>query len=151
MGEVGNIQYYLDQSNPLLLHRKIICITRKSSCMNARGILTTAYQVLHLLPKVGYPPAGVHPGQVWWGGYLRWGTPLRGVPPSQFWQVGTQGGVTPLGQVWWGGTPLGQVWQGGTWGGVTPPAGPGWGTPPIWTWLGYPPRCEQTRQTRVKT
>ena len=38
--------------------------TRKSSCVNARGIPTAAYQVL---PEGGYPP----PGQVQWGGYLR--------------------------------------------------------------------------------
>ena len=31
-------------------------ITRTSSCVNARGIPTAAYQVLHLLPEVGYPP-----------------------------------------------------------------------------------------------
>ena len=52
------------------------CKTRKSSCVNARGIPTAAYQVLHLFPEVGsegggwvpevwYPPP---PGQVWWGG-----------------------------------------------------------------------------------
>ena len=32
-------------------------ITRKSSCVNVRGIPTEAYQVLHLLPEVGYPPS----------------------------------------------------------------------------------------------
>ena len=119
--------------------------TRKSSCVNARGITTTAYQVLHLFPEVGYPP----PRQVWWEG--TWG----GVPPPA--------GGTPC-QVWWGvpevgyppgrGTPC-QVWWGGTRGGVPPLARseggylrweypPGWTwlgyqPPPGWTWLGYPP------------
>ena len=32
--------------------------TRKSSCVNARGIPTAAYQVLHLLACMGGPPAG---------------------------------------------------------------------------------------------
>ena len=39
-------------------------ITRKSSCVNARGIPTAAYQVLHLLPEVGYPTGRGTPGQV---------------------------------------------------------------------------------------
>ena len=51
-------------------------LTRKSSCMNARGIPTTAYQVLPLLPEVGYPPAGVpQPGLM--------GVPKVGVPPGR--------------------------------------------------------------------
>ena len=73
--------------------------TRKSSCMNARGILTTAYQVLHLLsctrwdtfPPVrvppplpglmGYPPSdrGTPLAGSGWGTLLAgpsWGTPL---------------------------------------------------------------------------
>ena len=48
--------------------------------MNATGILTAAYQVLHLLPVVRYPPP---PGSGLEGGYLRWGTPIQvwwGVP-----------------------------------------------------------------------
>ena len=83
-------------------------VTRKSSCVNARGIPTAAYQVLHLFPEVGYPPAGVPPwpgltgglpkvgyppparvppSQVWWGGgYSRWVTPGRGyLPPPHVW------------------------------------------------------------------
>ena len=72
--------------------------------MNARGILTAAYHILHLLTKVGYPPVGVppHPGPTR-GRYPTLGTPqsgytpLRvppvGVPPSQ----GTPSQGTPLG------------------------------------------------------
>ena len=110
--------------------------TRKS-CVNARVIPTAAYQVLHLLPEVGYPP----PPWQWYPpvrsdrgvpevgypqarsdrGYSRWGTPLAGVPPSQ---------------VWWG-VPQWFLPQpgltGGTWGGVNYRPG---GVPP---WLGYPP------------
>ena len=104
---------------------------RKSSCVNARGIPTAAYQVLHLLPEVGYPPpTGVRssprPGlRSDRGGYLRWGTPLarsngggtprQGTPPARF-----DGGYPR-----WGNPPS---W---TW--------PGWGTPPARTWPGYPP------------
>ena len=39
---------------------KLLSITRKSSCVNARGIPTAAYQVLHLLSCTGYL-AGVSP------------------------------------------------------------------------------------------
>ena len=35
--------------------------TRKSSCVNARGIPTAAYQVLHLLSCTGGTLAGVYP------------------------------------------------------------------------------------------
>ena len=66
--------------------------TRQSSCMNARGIPSTAYQALHMLS------------------YLRGGGTYL-----------SQGGGTYLG---WGAPALGY--------------------PPIWTWLGYPPPCEQT-------
>ena len=34
---------------------------KKSSCVNARDIPTVAYQVLHLLPEVGYPPGSGTP------------------------------------------------------------------------------------------
>ena len=86
--------------------------------MNARGIPTAAYQVLHLLSCTGgAPPAGGYPhpdlagGEVPHpGGYpISEGYPHLGYPP---------------------------VW---TWLGY-PPSGPGRGTPhPIWTWLVYPP------------
>ena len=52
------LTWYLPSMGHVQSHLK----TRKSSCVNARGIPTAAYQVLHLLP---YP-----------GGYLHW----RGVP-----------------------------------------------------------------------
>ena len=56
--------------------------TRKSSCVNARGIPTSVYQVLHLFPEVGYPPG---PGLTW-GGYPRWDTHLAGgTPPGWTW------------------------------------------------------------------
>ena len=75
--------------------------TRKSSCVNTRGIPTAAYQVLHLLTEVGYPPCpglmgGVpevgyppHPGLM--GRYPRWGT-----PPVRYPQV-WRGGVPEVG------------------------------------------------------
>ena len=61
-------------------------MTRKSSCVNARGIPIAAYQVL---PEVGYPPPPIRvspPGQVRWGrGYLGWCKPHPPiwVPPDQ--------------------------------------------------------------------
>ena len=88
-------------------------VTRKSSCVNARAIPTVVYQVLHLFTEVGYPLAGVPPGQVWQGipqveyplqgyplarsdrGYPRWGTPSRGTPLTRCDGGGTQGGVLP--------------------------------------------------------
>ena len=109
----------------------------KSSCVNARGIPTAAYQVLHLLPEVGYPPPPHRPGLMGGGGYPRWGI-LPAGPPSQVWWGGTWGGVPPS-----KGTSS-QVWQGVSEVGYPPAgyplAGPGWGTPPSWTWPGYPPK-----------
>ena len=73
--------------------------TRKSSCVNARGIPTAAYQVL----LGGVPPHWGTPCQVQWGD--TWGgVPPVGYPPSQVWQGGTRGGAPPPGPDW--GTPL---------------------------------------------
>ena len=98
--------------------------------MNARGIPTAAYQVLHLLPEAGYPPPPNWQGVPPWPG-LMGGTLPGGTPP---W--------VPPGQVWWGylrwGTP-----RGGT-GGVPPLAGPGWATSLSEPSQGTPPRCGQT-------
>ena len=100
--------------------------TRKSSCENARGIPTAAYQVLHLLTEVGNPPppsGSPHPGLMGgtWGGVSpHWGSPLLGYPsPIR---------VPPIG-VPHQGTPQLDLAQ------VPPPAGPG-SDPPT--------RCEQT-------
>ena len=80
-----------------------ILLTRKSSCVNARGIPTAAYQVLHLLsyPGGGYPmpgqgevspswyPPPPHPDLAGDGVPPPWGTPCRdlgpvtGVPPRK--------------------------------------------------------------------
>ena len=115
-------------------------ITRKSSCVNARGIPTAAYQVLHLLPKVGSPPLRqgyTHPpARSDSGGYPRWGNPpTRGTPPQHRSPSARSDGGYPR----WG-TP------------------PGRGTPPpAWTWPGYPPpppvRTDRMMdgQTHVKT
>ena len=113
--------------------------TRKFSCVNARGIPTAAYQVLHVLSCLGDPPAGGYPIPA--GGY-----PLAGVPPILTWLGGTpslQGvplaGITPLlhlagiPPIWtWPGYPTSDLSR-------VPPFEPGWGTPPRWTWPGYPP------------
>ena len=98
--------------------------------MNARGIPTAAYQVLHLLPEVGYPPpAGVTPpprprliGEDTQGGVppparSDRGTPSRGTPQQEYQQGYPLLGYSPglMGR-----TPL-------------------TGVPPSWTWLGYLP------------
>ena len=120
-----------------------IITTRKSSCVNARGIPTMAYQVLHLLPQVGYTLAGVPLARSDGGGYLRWGTPQQANPPARS-DGSTQGG--PPAWTWLGYPHLDLA-------GVPPCldlAGipPAWiwlGYPPSWTWLGYPPfPCGQT-------
>ena len=127
--------------------------TRKSSCVNARGIPTATYEVLH--PRWGTPPVGVAPWPgLMGGGYPRWGTPHRGTPQpglmGGYLRWGTSGRGTPYPhQVWWGVPGVGYCpWQG------YPPPSRGtlcqvwWGVPkvgsPHWTWLGYPPRCGQT-------
>ena len=100
--------------------------TRKSSCVNARGIPTAAYQVLHVLscpggiPHVpsaclGYTPPvwGTPPVLTWLGGGVPRYPRLAGVPPT------------------WLGYPPIMTWPGE---GVTGYALSGWGTP----CLGYP-------------
>ena len=107
-----------------LKQQVILISTRKSSCVNARGIPTAAYQVLHLLPEAGSPLAGgtPRPGPMGGGqGYLRWGTPLAGgYPPAR-----SDGGYprwgTPL-----VGVPPSQVWRGAYLRGLPPCR---WGTP----------------------
>ena len=92
--------------------------TRKSSCVNTRGILTVAYQVLHLLPKVG-------PGLM--GGYPRWDTPWQGSPQQGTPLARSDRGYLRLGTPWQG-TPS-QVW----WGYLS------WGTPSrVTPQQGYP-------------
>ena len=120
--------------------------TRKSSCVNARGIPTAAYQVLHLLTEVGYPPLGYPPSRSD-GGYPRWGTTHWGTPPSRSDPGGTRGGVLPIGVPPCWGTPCqGIPPLGYPPIGVPPRLDLAWVPPPGWTWLGYPPppRCEQT-------
>ena len=117
---------------------------KKVLLLNARGIPTAAYQVLHLLPEVGYmpiprpgltrggyprwyPPSQVWPGGWGWGGYPRWGSPQQrypqpGLPGLPRW--GTPAGEPPRPPrpgLMWGGGDLRS--------GNPPPAGPGWGTP----------------------
>ena len=115
-----------------------ILLTRQSSCVNARGILTTAYQVLHLLPSTG-------------GGTPAWsdrGFPLQVVPhPFQGSTPGSPhldlAGVPSHCQGWGTthrGNPLSDT-VGGT------PVRPGWGTPQ----QGYPPCGQTDGQIRVKT
>ena len=127
------------------------------------------YSICYLrwgVPEVGYPPAGVPPGQVWQGG-PEVGTPRQGYPPQPglmgYPRWGTPGRDTsPLarsdgGYPRWGtphrGTPWLGLTGGGTWGGVPPSRGtplarsdegtwggvsPAGGTPG-WTCLGYNP------------
>ena len=109
-------------------------MTRKSSCLNARGIPTAAYQVLHLLPKVGYPPRQWGPPQPDPMGDTQGGIPPdRGRPPPWPDLIGVPEVRYPL-----AGVPPSQVWQG------VPKWGTRGGVPPACTWLGYPPSCGQT-------
>ena len=113
--------------------------TRKSSCVNERGIPTAAYQVL---PEVGYPPpprpgptkggvpkVGYPPARPDWG-YPRWDTTPLGYPCE-----GTPLARSDWGSTWLGGTPTGGTLTGGPWTSWT------LGTFPNWTWPGgYPDR-----------
>ena len=85
----------------MVKHNYNLNITRKSSCVNAGGIPTVAYQVLHMLSYLGRGVTYLGQG----GTYLGQGVPTlaRGVP--------TLAGGTYLGWgylPWPGGTYLGQ-------------------------------------------
>ena len=68
---------------------KLFIPTRKSSCVNARGILPAVYWVLLLLSYLGTPPP-----------VLTWlGTPPTGYPPAGSPQQGTPQQGTPCGRV----------------------------------------------------
>ena len=132
-------------------------ITRKSSCMNSRGIPPTAYQVLHLL---SYPGEVVpHPWMGRGAPSLAGGYPISelGVPiPGQGIPLSGPGQAPPSGPGWV--TPHLDLDR------VSPLSGPGSGTPhlnlvrithlsqpdqgtsppPAWDLAGRPPRCEQT-------
>ena len=112
--------------------------TRKSSCVNARGIPTAAYQVLHVLSCPG--GGGVPPVLTWlgypsphqtWLGYPRpirsgWGTP----PP-----IGPGWGT--LHQTWPESPPPIRSGRG------TLPIRSGWGTPPSDMAVGNPPGVDR--------
>ena len=166
----------LDELN-IFIGLKIIVLTRKFSCVNARGIPTAAYQVL---PRWGTPPARSN----------REGVPKVGYPLPGSWLWEGVPGVPPIGVPLHQGTP---ILAPGGYPGYPPVLAPGgyrgyphWGTPhsgsggvpgvlpirvpPHWStpqlgyppsWLGgvprvppvgVPPGCGQTEgQTRVKT
>ena len=119
---------------------------RKSSCVNARGIPTAAYQVLPsvILYEVGYPPTPIPIGTPPWarsnrGGYPRWDTP----PPARSDRGVPQVGYPP---------PPSQVQQGGTRGGVhPPPSGHPWARSDgeVVPEVGYPPQQGLTGGTKV--
>ena len=69
-----------------------------------------AYQVLHLLAEVGYPPTPKQgtpqPGLMGWGGvYTRWGDPLAGYSPAGYPLARSERGVPKSGYPQLG-TPL---------------------------------------------
>ena len=68
VGDFSSTKETISETIPELLNN---LKTRKSSCVNARGIPTATYQVLHLLPEVGYPQARSNGG-----GYPQQGYPL---------------------------------------------------------------------------
>ena len=112
-------------------------ITRKSSCLNARGIPSATKQVLAiLLCLVG---EGGYPIQSWVGEVphpvLAGGVPHPVLPhlvlargyPFQFWL-----------EAWaWDGVPPVQTWNG-----VPPNPDLGWGTPLSRPGMGYPPSVQ---------
>ena len=148
--------------------RQFYIKTRKSSCVNARGIPTAAYHVLHLLTKVGYPSiqvqlggtppwvpqsgypplgtlVGVPPVRLTPSGYPQLGYPLSGYPPVGVLPIRVPPVGVPQSRYPLSGYPLlGYPSQGTPWSGYPllryPPSGvPHRGTPLGWTWLGYPP------------
>ena len=91
--------------------------------MNARGILTAAYQVLHLLSC------------------MQRGIPARGVPiPARGYPQSDLAGVSPLSGPGRGNPPVRPDWGPlhWTWLGYPRPQSDLTGVPPHWTWLGYP-------------
>ena len=112
---------------PSMLELIHLISTRKSSCVNARGIPTAAYQVLHLL---SYPGGGTHP---WWGGG---GYPIPGQGGTHRWLGNIKSlvrgypipGIPILA---WVGIP--HPWPGGT-PSLVSPSWPDWGTPRKKTW-----------------
>ena len=101
---------------------------RKSSCVNARGILPAVWQVIAMLVGMGVPHpvmVGGYPIQPWWGVphpvmmVVPHPVMVEGIPSSH----GGGGGVPHPVMV----------------SGYPPPSRPGWGTSPIQTWQGYPP------------
>ena len=107
-------------------------VRRKYSFVNTRGILTTAYQVLHML---SCPGGGGGGGR---GRYLGlWGLVPWGIPPIRPGMGGRYLGVPHIGPGWGAGTLAKGI---GTLG-YPPPIKPGWGEVP---WggvgaLGCPP------------
>ena len=98
-----------------------------------RTLRRRVVNILHSYPDGGVPPlarsdggtwGGVPPGQIWWGGYLSWGTPQWGTPCQ-----GTPHWDTPH----WGTPQLDLAWEPPPpqldLARVPPPAGPGLGTP----------------------
>ena len=159
-------------SRPLTSTLRSQFFTRKSSCVNARGIPPAVYWVLLLLSYLGTPPSW--PG--WGGGLPDQGTPPGQVPPCPDLAGGggtwpgypLQTGYPPT-PSWpgWGGVPHQGTPPAGTWQGTTPLAGPSRVPPPpppvsapwlsgkcckaLWD-MGTPPVDRQIdRQMRVKT
>ena len=109
--------------------------------MNARGIPTAAYQVLHLLPEVGYPLARSN-GEGTQGGVPPLAYPCQ-VPPQPGLTWGTRGGVPPSGSPHRG-TSLPRSDR-GTQGGVSPVRYPSLPQPGLMgvPEVGYPSQVQQ--------
>ena len=79
---------YLGKTRISLKNNQYIFVlrTRKSSCVNARGILPTVYQVLHMLSYPGgYPiPGQGVPDPEYPFPDLVWGTPFQGTPIQEW-------------------------------------------------------------------
>ena len=115
MGEfaLSNIQILQEESPPAWIQE-------------AYWLWRTKYSICYPCMRWG-TPQGTPPGQVWLGGYPRWGTPCWGTPLARSWWEGTWSGVPPPSgyshQVWWGwgGGYLrwGNPWLGTPWPGLT--------------------------------
>ena len=126
--------------NKSKFNKKVLLRERKRH--TDRGVSSTTE--VRYPPLSGYPPARSDGGR----GYLRWGTPPVGVPPS-----GLTGGVPKVGCPLLGYPPA-----------RSDRGYPRWGTPirvspsqvqwyptlgtPHWTWLGYPPPPPQVWRDR---
>ena len=125
---------YLGKTRISLKNNQYIFVlrTRKSSCVNARGILPTVYQVLHMLSYPGgYPiPGQGVPDPEYPFPDLVWGYPIPGYPHSGVGYPQEGNWNQSLGTPWKGHGTSGSImgWDGATPPPLAPPPGVNWQT-----------------------